>query len=377
MLTTEAFNALLKTLEEPPAHAIFVLATTEAHKVPATIVSRTQRFNFRPIHRSQISNHLRKIANIEHIKISDEALELLASAAQGGMRDALGLLDQVRSTTPDTITAETLSQFLGLAGHAPLIAIIDAVVAGRTAQTLEQLGAIMATGAQPAQIALQLAELGRQLLRGSVGAEMPIHPSLQKLADAQTPNRIIEFINCLLEAAKSPWPELALEVSLVKLANANAVSSLPSEIAAISPNPKPKANPPAASLQPAQESLDSPDHHPPTTHIEPGLWPKVLILVKSKNNSLAALLQMYDAEFLDQEIIIKPRFNFHRDLFLKPANRSLVEAAAAKVYTRPIKVSARIDEPTTKTAVKHRSKTDPNSELVSSALEILGGEVVD
>lgn len=97
MLTKEAFNALLKTIEEPPEHAIFILATTELHKVPETIVSRTQRFSFKPIEKSKIISHLRSIAEQENINIEDDALEMIAEHANGGFRDAISLLDQVRS----------------------------------------------------------------------------------------------------------------------------------------------------------------------------------------------------------------------------------------------------------------------------------------
>jgi len=117
----------------------------------------------------------------------------------------------------------------------------------------------------------------------------------------------------------------------------------------------------------------------PTSPSAPGapaseLWPKVLVLIKAQNNSLSALLQMYPVEFATGEIIVKPRFNFHRDLFLKPANRTAIEVAAAKVYGRAVKLSARTEDGGK--PVK-RVGPDPAAELVSSALEILGGEVVD
>src|SRR3982750_4436529 len=97
MLTKEAFNALLKTLEEPPEHVIFILATTDAHKLPDTIVSRTQRFSFRPVAKDKVISHLKTIAKREKIKVSDEALELLAEHGEGSFRDSISLLDQASS----------------------------------------------------------------------------------------------------------------------------------------------------------------------------------------------------------------------------------------------------------------------------------------
>ncbi|HSX35219.1 MAG TPA: DNA polymerase III subunit gamma/tau, partial [Candidatus Saccharimonadales bacterium] len=98
MLTKEAFNALLKTLEEPPAHVVFILATTEAHKLPETIISRTQRFAFKPVDLAKVSAHLRSIATAEKISIDDAALELIAAHGEGSFRDSISLLDQVRNT---------------------------------------------------------------------------------------------------------------------------------------------------------------------------------------------------------------------------------------------------------------------------------------
>src|SRR3990167_8680284 len=98
MLTKEAFNALLKTLEEPPEHCIFILATTEAHKLPETIISRTQRFNFKPIPKTAAKTQLQKIAKAEKIKIDDDALELLAEYGEGSLRDIIGMLDQLSAT---------------------------------------------------------------------------------------------------------------------------------------------------------------------------------------------------------------------------------------------------------------------------------------
>jgi len=113
MLTKEAFNALLKTLEEPPEHAIFILATTELHKVPDTIISRTQRYAFKPIEQSKIVGHLKTIATSEKIDFDEDALQLIAEHADGGFRDAIGLLDQVRHTSTK-VTSQSVMDALGV-----------------------------------------------------------------------------------------------------------------------------------------------------------------------------------------------------------------------------------------------------------------------
>ncbi len=118
MLTKEAFNALLKTLEEPPEHAVFILATTEPHKVPQTIISRTQRFDFRPATILDLKKYLQKVSVKESIKIEDEAIEFLAQVAEGSFRDSLGLLEQIQNINPEgKIDRKTLERFLGLPSY--------------------------------------------------------------------------------------------------------------------------------------------------------------------------------------------------------------------------------------------------------------------
>ena len=113
MLSKSAFNALLKTLEEPPEHAVFILATTDADKLPATILSRVQRFNFRTISQDEVAAHLRTIADAEQISIDDDALQLIARYGQGSFRDSISLLDQMRNLSSEKITAAMVEDSLG------------------------------------------------------------------------------------------------------------------------------------------------------------------------------------------------------------------------------------------------------------------------
>src|SRR4051812_12438381 len=113
MLTREAFNALLKTLEEPPAHVVFVLATTDAHKLPETIISRTQRFSFRPVDKPKVIEHLKKIAKQEGIMVQDDALDLLAEHGEGSFRDSISLLDQA-SNQAEALEADDVRRLLGI-----------------------------------------------------------------------------------------------------------------------------------------------------------------------------------------------------------------------------------------------------------------------
>ena len=138
MLTREAFNALLKTLEEPPAHVIFILATTEAYKVPETIVSRTQQFNFKPISASQMAAQLKQIAKTEKIEIDDAAIKIIAEYGEGSFRDSLSLLDQA-SSIGKKITEPELDKILGMAPAERINAIIQAIEKASAKSLLEIL----------------------------------------------------------------------------------------------------------------------------------------------------------------------------------------------------------------------------------------------
>lgn len=163
MLTTEAFNALLKTLEEPPPHVIFILATTEPHKIPATIHSRCQRFDFKRVTDSDIVKRLREVADGSGIAADDDALQLIAVQADGGMRDALSLLDQC-GVMAERVTAETVRSVLGIVGREALRELVKAVGEGNVPKSLELLEALLAGGKDVKQIITELAEYLRAVL---------------------------------------------------------------------------------------------------------------------------------------------------------------------------------------------------------------------
>lgn len=163
MLTTEAFNALLKTLEEPPPHVIFILATTEPHKIPATIHSRCQRFDFKRVTDSDIVKRLREVADGSGIAADDDALQLIAVQADGGMRDALSLLDQC-GVMAERVSAETVRSVLGIVGREALRELVKAVGEGNVPKSLELLESLLAGGKDVKQIITELAEYLRAVL---------------------------------------------------------------------------------------------------------------------------------------------------------------------------------------------------------------------
>ncbi len=163
MLTPEAFNALLKTLEEPPAHVVFILATTEPHKIPATIHSRCQRFDFKRVSNEDIEKRLREVADGSGITVDDAALELIAIQADGGMRDALSLLDQC-GVMADTVTAATVRNVLGIVGREALRELVLAIGKQDLGTSLRLLNLLAEQGKDVKQILTELAEYLRAVL---------------------------------------------------------------------------------------------------------------------------------------------------------------------------------------------------------------------
>jgi DNA polymerase-3 subunit gamma/tau len=169
MLSTHAFNALLKLVEEPPDHVVFILATTDTHKVPSTIISRTQRFDFRRLQTDAIAGKLARISTAEGAESDPDALALIARLADGGMRDAESLLDQVLAYAGDHVTASAVREAVGLADDEAVAALIDAFVAGDAPAALAIIETLADAGRDVAQVASQAEEEARRRLLASAG----------------------------------------------------------------------------------------------------------------------------------------------------------------------------------------------------------------
>ncbi len=228
MLSTAAFNALLKTLEEPPAHTIFVLATTEEHKVPLTIKSRCQQFNFRLLTTPEIISRLNWLAAREGLNIEPAAVELLAQQGAGSVRDAESLLDQLVTSPDERITLERAQTVLGTAPDAAVVAVTDAWLDGDSARGLNIIHNALGSGADARQFCRQMVAYLRQLLLLQAGHETmevegPVERKAGMLAQAKrAPRRaLIDAVRRFHEAALQPagsWqPQLPLELAFIEL----------------------------------------------------------------------------------------------------------------------------------------------------------------
>lgn len=210
MLTGEAFNALLKTLEEPPQHTAFVLATTEAHKVPATILSRCQRFDFRRLGRELIAAHLKNVADAKGWVVEPNALDLISRRAGGALRDALGLLDQAASFTGGQIAAADVESLTGMLGEADLKPVLDAVLQGDLPAVLNHLDSFSARGCEPRQVLFQLTDQVREALFAA-------RSTTAEVARYATVLRGLAFADA--EMRGSSRPDLILELALLRLSD--------------------------------------------------------------------------------------------------------------------------------------------------------------
>ena len=232
MLSTSAFNALLKTLEEPPPHAKFIFATTEIRKVPVTILSRCQRFDLRRVELDVLVANLAAIAEAEGARIDPEALSLIARAAEGSVRDAQSLLDQavVQAAAGGGIDGATVREMLGLADRAQTIALFEQTMRGDAAAAIETFRGLYAVGADPVTVMLDLLEHAHgAMVAKTVGLEALSLPKdqaarLAALGSTIAPGTLGRVWQMLLkaldEARRAPDPAAAVDMALIRLAYA-------------------------------------------------------------------------------------------------------------------------------------------------------------
>src|SRR5213594_1807542 len=211
MLTEPAFNALLKTLEEPPGHVVFVLCTTDAQKIPLTVIGRCQQFVFRRHSEEKIAGRLSHIAAAENVKVDPDAMQLIARTAQGSMRDAVGLLDQLVPLATGPISLDSARSLLGIADPRLLDGLLDDVLAGRAEQALAELNRIYSSGGELRQVVRGLMEGCRDRLVAALTKH-----------DQVTARRLSAVLDALLhldgEVRRHAEPRFLVEATLARLA---------------------------------------------------------------------------------------------------------------------------------------------------------------
>ncbi|MBV8301205.1 MAG: DNA polymerase III subunit gamma/tau [Candidatus Dormibacteraeota bacterium] len=381
MLTTEAWNAFLKTLEEPPEHVFFVLATTEPHKVPETVRSRVQRFDFRRVPADAIERHLRAVAEREGAAADDAALALVARAAQGSVRDALSLLEQALSTGERPVTVETVRRELGLTDPRLLQDLVRSIAGADAAGTLRAAAAAFEAGADPRQLLRELARLARAAELSALGwpEGMDVSPEEASLcADAgaiAAPGLWVRALDLFAEAEmnlRQPVDaRLQVELALLRLVRPAASEQPDAQLAALiarvdalerrsaRPPSGETAGPPAVADngEPAGETAEAAkpgpstkdDRDPATPEGWAAEWPVLIEAVARSDAMLAGVLR--DCRVVETEpgrVVVGAKGQFHYDCIRDPRKATVLSEALSTLAGRPIEAVARfVGEPQT------------------------------
>ncbi|MFT6456716.1 DNA polymerase III subunit gamma/tau [Pseudophaeobacter arcticus] len=260
MLSTSAFNALLKTLEEPPAHVKFIFATTEIRKVPVTVLSRCQRYDLRRIEPEVMIALMRKIATAENAEINDDALALITRAAEGSVRDATSLLDQAISHGAGETTADQVRAMLGLADRGRVLDLMDMILRGDAAGALTELGAQYAEGADPLAVLRDLAEITHWVSVVKITPDAAEDPTVspderargRQMADALAMRVLTRMWQMLLKAleevAAAPNAMMATEMAVIRLTHVADLPSPEELIRKLQDSPPPPPNGPGGGM---------------------------------------------------------------------------------------------------------------------------------
>ena len=427
MLTTEAFNALLKTLEEPPERVLFILATTEPHKVPATIQSRCQRYDFHRITVTEIRDRLIHVCRESEIAAEGDALGIIAVQADGGMRDALSILDQCTALAEGTLTAERVQEALGLVGHAWIEKMALQIADRTAAPLLTQLGELLQNGRDLKQILAELAQYFRSLMIAGVGGALGAAElaggqaeQLQETAARFTQDEIMDVLRTLNETMQeirtSLQPRIAVEAMLIGLcrpsevggsetvavgshsADTARIARLEEEVrrltARLAAGGTAKAGAagggaalaapaaPTAAVQLEQKSAApkriARSENPGAAaagaprRLDGALWKKFQVRMKERHKLAASLLSGADYEgATETHFFIRPATDMARDYITK-RHRAVFEEVMAEIAGRPLTVVCTGGEDEEASSVPPAAKTPEYPAPVAELLKIAG-----
>ncbi len=390
MLSNAAFNALLKTLEEPPAHVIFVLATTEPHKIPETVLSRCQRFDFRRIPASLIVEHLERILEQEGRDAEPAALEHIALAAEGCMRDAVSLLDQLLSYGNGTVTLEQVESVLGVVPAATLARFVDVVAERDAGHLLAELHGLVARGIELRQFTAQLVRYLRDVLLVRVGGREALSDlpperldTLEEQAKRFSPGHLMMAVRRLTQVAQDVRSgveaQLALELALLEIlawqpqtkpeAVATATEPTPAKKSAAptSPSPAPLEGPPAP-VQGDEEALKR----------LRGQWKRVIHWFREHRRFKiqAALGGARPARVSGDTVDLVFKNKFSLDMVQQPENLRLVETLISQILGKRYRVFCALEKEYEMGMARSETSTSGEPNQQSRMSEVLRDELV-
>ncbi|MEI7792306.1 MAG: DNA polymerase III subunit gamma/tau [Candidatus Berkelbacteria bacterium] len=420
MLSKSAFNALLKTLEEPPAHVVFIMATTEVHKIPATILSRAQRFDFKRAEKKDVIANLANIVKSEKIDIDAESLELIAVAANGGHRDAVGLLEQV-SSVENKITIDITKKILGIAESVEVYKFVGAIFNNFPEEGLKIAHELFDKGYDLGEFLKSIIEKTRQVILMQVSGEMFIEDTaeninkIKELSKSVSQTEALEvlmiFIGSLSLMKETNNPLLPIEIAVVKACKAlggtispetNKVpevkvapvekpASAPEKIVEVKTEPMIAQKPvpeikneeisiddivldeeveiaPAkvtekAAVKAAEETDDVPV---PVLEMTKDIWQQIVDTTKRENSTLAALLRdARPAQVTKNRLTLGVKFKFHKDKISEAQNTAILEKIVCDVTGCTYTIGCEIDS-----EKKPALSTAPAGDLEKAVTEV-------
>jgi DNA polymerase-3 subunit gamma/tau len=382
MLTEPAFNALLKTLEEPPNHAVFIFATTDPFRIPHTILSRAQRFDFRRLKSKEIAHYLNHLAEKEGWRIEREAIDFIARKSDGSLRDALTILDQLIAYSPDKIGLKDVFDLLGVLPIERLLSLSSAIQSMNLREALKITRSLVDEGVDLNRFTKELLAHFRNLLLLSVGEEgetieipkedIPLLMEQAKEFGHSRLLRVIEELGGMIQEMKgSSHPRLIFEMGLIRLTTREEGPSLEDiykEIIGIE------------GRLGSREEVEAPTTEEVDLEVVRRVWAEVLRAIKTRKPTLASCLEQGElVKVEDGEIVIGFKSNFHYETCKEPQNRMYVEREAERVMGQRFKLKAILVEPDGDELRSHKEKDigvllemEP---MVKRAIEIFDAEI--
>ncbi len=367
MLSSGAFNAFLKILEEPPAHVIFILATTEIHKIPLTILSRCQRFDFFRVSPDDIQNRMRYICNQEKIEAQDAALSIIANAADGAVRDALSILDQCANVCQNNITEEDVKNILGISGSSYLYPFVDAIVSNKTEKCIEIIDDVYKQSKNMVRFCEELMFCFRDIMIEKLNETSHKNSNLFDASKIDI-SKIIFYIDTLRKAYKNitsgSKPKLEMEVTAVKLCNSvseTAVTTIntSNSLKEVSEKFLPKSNSKISTTFPevAAPTALSLDNHENAFK----QWPEILNLLESEKGLKSLYISLKDSKAYENKnyLLIDSKNSVAFELLRNSSHRTVLKEIIKKVTGRHYNLGPYVSQ----------KVQDPLDELIEKAKE--------
>ncbi|WP_053954908.1 DNA polymerase III subunit gamma/tau [Inediibacterium massiliense] len=399
MLSTGAFNALLKTLEEPPSYALFILATTEPHKIPATILSRCQRFDFKRVTETDLIDRMNHICTHMGIEVEEEALHLIARNSDGAMRDALSILDQCISFENGKITYEHVIDLLGTVSDEYLFKIVEAIANRETQNLIEQIEEIVSLGKDIQQFIKDLLQHYRNLMMTKVSnaPDRIIHMSkenIQRLREQENKISMNEIIRAIQELsstlAEVKWttqPRVFLEISMIKLSKPQMDVSIEGLVERIAQLEK-VIQSGKIHIETQEEKSKDLDEKKEEKHKNPSVkripleslkkgWSQILQVIKKRKISIYAVLMEGElVEVSGNQLIVsfKQGYGFHKEAAEKSPYKEFIEDVVTEMVGQKLHLKCVMEDELHTMPKGEQSKED---EEVQKIIELFGENQVE